>query len=110
MENLEKVRPFQQQICMISHFSTCAETRHCFSLMWALLACSVYFVVRMNDYCCLPILNATAGGLYYQTGVTIAGFQARVGCLFFLVRSYDRLAVQTRYNAASRALSSHSHL
>lgn len=26
------------------------------------------------------------GGLYYKTGITIAGFQSRVGCLFFLVR------------------------
>jgi hypothetical protein len=27
----------------------------------------------------------TSGGLYYQTDTTIAGFQSRVGCLFFLV-------------------------
>ena len=26
-----------------------------------------------------------AGGLYYKTDLTIAGFQSRVGCLFFLV-------------------------
>lgn len=26
------------------------------------------------------------GGLYFNTGLTIAGFQSRVGCLFFLVR------------------------
>ncbi|KAJ6488152.1 hypothetical protein C8R47DRAFT_1276684 [Mycena vitilis] len=25
-------------------------------------------------------------GLYFQTGITIAGFQSRIGCLFFLVR------------------------
>jgi hypothetical protein len=31
-------------------------------------------------------LTATTGGLYYHTGITIAGFQSRVGCLFFLVR------------------------
>ncbi|OAX36732.1 hypothetical protein K503DRAFT_772222 [Rhizopogon vinicolor AM-OR11-026] len=30
------------------------------------------------------VLGVFCGGLYYQTGVTIAGFQARVGCLFFL--------------------------
>ena len=26
------------------------------------------------------------GGLYFHTGISIAGFQSRVGCLFFLVR------------------------
>lgn len=30
------------------------------------------------------ILGVFAGGLYYQVGVTIAGFQNRVGSLFFL--------------------------
>ncbi|KAF9239156.1 hypothetical protein BU15DRAFT_46984 [Melanogaster broomeanus] len=30
------------------------------------------------------ILGAFCGGLYFNTGVTIAGFQSRVGCLFFL--------------------------
>ncbi|KAG2139030.1 hypothetical protein DEU56DRAFT_801366 [Suillus clintonianus] len=30
------------------------------------------------------VLGVFCGGLYYQTGVTIAGFQARVGCLFFM--------------------------
>jgi hypothetical protein len=32
------------------------------------------------------ILGVFVGGLYFQTGVTIAGFQSRVGVLFFLVR------------------------
>ena len=31
------------------------------------------------------------GGLYFKTGTTIAGFQSRVGCLFFLV-SYSDLS------------------
>ncbi|EIW85570.1 hypothetical protein CONPUDRAFT_118487 [Coniophora puteana RWD-64-598 SS2] len=30
------------------------------------------------------VLGVFCGGLYYQTGITIAGFQSRVGCLFFL--------------------------
>ncbi|KAF8913442.1 hypothetical protein CPB85DRAFT_1375640 [Mucidula mucida] len=30
------------------------------------------------------ILGVFCGGLYYQTDLTIAGFQSRVGCLFFL--------------------------
>ncbi|KAH7890070.1 ABC-2 type transporter-domain-containing protein [Phlebopus sp. FC_14] len=30
------------------------------------------------------ILGVFCGGLYFQTGTTIAGFQSRVGCLFFL--------------------------
>jgi hypothetical protein len=32
------------------------------------------------------ILGVFVGGLYFQTGDTIAGFQSRVGVLFFLVR------------------------
>lgn len=31
------------------------------------------------------ILGVFCGGLYFKTGITIAGFQSRVGCLFFLV-------------------------
>ncbi|KAJ6451483.1 hypothetical protein C8R47DRAFT_1084061 [Mycena vitilis] len=30
------------------------------------------------------LLTLDLGGLYFQTGITIAGFQSRVGCLFFL--------------------------
>ncbi|KAJ7603493.1 hypothetical protein FB45DRAFT_960377 [Roridomyces roridus] len=30
------------------------------------------------------VLGVFCGGLYFKTGVTIAGFQSRVGCLFFL--------------------------
>jgi len=30
------------------------------------------------------ILGVFCGGLYFDTGITIAGFQSRVGCLFFL--------------------------
>ncbi|KAJ7671003.1 ABC transporter [Mycena rosella] len=30
------------------------------------------------------VLGVFCGGLYFQTGITIAGFQSRVGCLFFL--------------------------
>ncbi|THV02339.1 ABC transporter [Dendrothele bispora CBS 962.96] len=30
------------------------------------------------------VLGVFCGGLYFQTGTTIAGFQSRVGCLFFL--------------------------
>jgi len=30
------------------------------------------------------VLGVFCGGLYYQTGIDIAGFQSRVGCLFFL--------------------------
>lgn len=31
------------------------------------------------------VLGVFCGGLYFDTGITIAGFQSRVGCLFFLV-------------------------
>ncbi|KAJ6546878.1 hypothetical protein B0H19DRAFT_1211643 [Mycena capillaripes] len=30
------------------------------------------------------LLGVFCGGLYFKTGITIAGFQSRVGCLFFL--------------------------
>ncbi|KAJ7778671.1 hypothetical protein DFH07DRAFT_876274 [Mycena maculata] len=30
------------------------------------------------------VLGVFCGGLYFKTGITIAGFQSRVGCLFFL--------------------------
>lgn len=30
------------------------------------------------------VLGVFVGGLYWKTGITIAGFQSRVGCLFFL--------------------------
>lgn len=35
------------------------------------------------------VLGVFCGGLYFDTGITISGFQSRVGCLFFLVRSFD---------------------
>ena len=31
------------------------------------------------------VLGVFCGGLYFDTDITIAGFQSRVGCLFFLV-------------------------
>ncbi|KAG2355762.1 hypothetical protein BDR07DRAFT_1425226 [Suillus spraguei] len=34
--------------------------------------------------CVACVLSVFCGGLYYQTGSTIAGYQARVGCLFFM--------------------------
>ncbi|KAJ7221642.1 hypothetical protein GGX14DRAFT_430547 [Mycena pura] len=30
------------------------------------------------------LLGVFCGGLYFQTGISIAGFQSRIGCLFFL--------------------------
>ncbi|KIY64126.1 hypothetical protein CYLTODRAFT_493393, partial [Cylindrobasidium torrendii FP15055 ss-10] len=39
------------------------------------------FIAHLAISC---ILGLFCGGLYYQTGLTIAGFQSRVGCLFFL--------------------------
>jgi len=32
------------------------------------------------------MLGVFVGGLYFHTNLTIAGFQSRIGCLFFLVR------------------------
>jgi len=48
------------------------------------------FVAHMGIAC---ILGVFCGGLYFKTGITIAGFQSRVGCLFFLVRLYAPLIV-----------------
>jgi len=37
------------------------------------------------------VLGVFVGGLYYQTDDSIAGFQSRVGVLFFLVRLQTRV-------------------
>jgi ATP-binding cassette, subfamily G (WHITE), member 2 len=53
-----------------------------------------------------------AGGLYFKTGITIAGFQSRVGCLFFLVRDtiHHDVLVLTYIQGALIAFSSLSAL
>ncbi|KAH7928164.1 hypothetical protein BV22DRAFT_1083525 [Leucogyrophana mollusca] len=38
----------------------------------------------VTHVCVASVLGVFCGGLYYQTGTTIAGFQSRIGCLFFL--------------------------
>jgi ABC-type multidrug transport system ATPase subunit len=40
------------------------------------------FIAHVGVSC---VLGVFCGGLYFNTGITIAGFQSRVGCLFFLV-------------------------
>ncbi|KAG8985416.1 hypothetical protein FRB90_004720, partial [Tulasnella sp. 427] len=44
------------------------------------------------------ILGVFCGGLYYKTGVTIAGFQSRVGCLFFLGSLISFMSLSALYN------------
>jgi len=44
------------------------------------------------------ILGVFCGGLYYKTGITIAGFQSRVGCLFFLGSLLSFSALSALYN------------
>ncbi|KAG9318076.1 ABC-2 type transporter-domain-containing protein [Chiua virens] len=44
------------------------------------------------------ILGAFCGGLYFHTGVTIAGFQSRVGCMFFLGSLIAFSALSALYN------------
>ncbi|KAJ8489159.1 hypothetical protein ONZ45_g13687 [Pleurotus djamor] len=44
------------------------------------------------------VLGVFCGGLYYQTGITIAGFQSRVGCLFFLGALIAFSALSALYN------------
>ncbi|KAG8971508.1 hypothetical protein FRB90_010475, partial [Tulasnella sp. 427] len=44
------------------------------------------------------ILGVFCGGLYYKTGVTIAGFQSRVGCLFFLGSLIAFMSLSALYN------------
>ncbi|EIN07867.1 hypothetical protein PUNSTDRAFT_69957 [Punctularia strigosozonata HHB-11173 SS5] len=38
----------------------------------------------LTHVCVASVLGVFVGGLYFNTGITIAGFQSRVGCLFFL--------------------------
>lgn len=72
------------------HFPNNLEIKHCsWRTSWSprFWVCSVV---------CSPVnlaivsgwsgTDCASGGLYFNTGVTIAGFQSRVGCLFFLVR------------------------
>src|ERR1700722_7047928 len=48
--------------------------------------CWASFVVGITLNAPLALLTRfEKGGLYYKTNDTIAGFQSRVGCLFFLV-------------------------
>ncbi|KAG8217094.1 hypothetical protein J3R82DRAFT_5121 [Butyriboletus roseoflavus] len=44
------------------------------------------------------ILGVFCGGLYFQTGYTIAGFQSRVGCLFFLGSLIAFSSLSSLYN------------
>ncbi|KAG8917296.1 hypothetical protein FRC00_013810, partial [Tulasnella sp. 408] len=44
------------------------------------------------------ILGVFCGGLYYKTGITIAGFQSRVGCLFFLGSLISFMSLSALYN------------
>lgn len=44
------------------------------------------------------VLGAFCGGLYFKTGITIAGFQSRVGCLFFLGSLLSFSALSALYN------------
>ena len=58
--------------------------------------CCVRGLLRYALLLILFVLNPQIGlhllgGLYFNTGITIAGFQSRVGCLFFLVSSSEDL-------------------
>ncbi|KAI0713620.1 ABC transporter [Earliella scabrosa] len=44
------------------------------------------------------VLGVFCGGLYYHTDITIAGFQSRVGCLFFLGALIAFSALSALYN------------
>ncbi|KAH9857541.1 hypothetical protein C2E23DRAFT_804715 [Lenzites betulinus] len=44
------------------------------------------------------VLGVFCGGLYFHTGITIAGFQSRVGCLFFLGALIAFSALSALYN------------
>ncbi|KAG6917022.1 hypothetical protein DXG01_004148 [Tephrocybe rancida] len=51
------------------------------------------------------VLGVFCGGLYYKTDTTIAGFQSRVGCLFFLGALIAFSSLSALYNVVeSRAL------
>ncbi|KAG8858527.1 hypothetical protein FRB96_005199 [Tulasnella sp. 330] len=44
------------------------------------------------------VLGVFCGGLYYKTGITIAGFQSRIGSLFFLGSLISFSALSALYN------------
>lgn len=44
------------------------------------------------------LLGVFCGGLYFNTGITIAGFQSRVGCLFFLGSLISFSSLSALYN------------
>ena len=48
----------------------------------------ILWYVHIYIWLCYLIIHLSIGGLYYQTDESIAGFQSRVGCLFFLVRHW----------------------
>lgn len=59
--------------------------------LYRLSLCDVVGLTKIID---------ASGGLYFDTGLTIAGFQSRVGCLFFLVHvlHYTKQSNQTVVN------------
>ncbi|EJU05788.1 hypothetical protein DACRYDRAFT_20168 [Dacryopinax primogenitus] len=44
------------------------------------------------------VLGVFTGGLYFKTGITIAGFQSRIGCLFFLGSLLSFTALSALHN------------
>jgi hypothetical protein len=68
--------------------------------------CGAYLSFSAFD----PLFIHFLGGLYYQTGIDIAGFQSRVGCLFFLVRSWIFLVSWYSLQASQGSLIAFSSL
>jgi hypothetical protein len=62
-----------------------SEIRHYSSPTSQLLVFLESLLVSFPSAIVFPTAHMSPGGLYFDTDVTIAGFQSRVGCLFFLV-------------------------
>lgn len=79
------------KVLIVCSFSLCSsnvanlETSRCSLLIQRWRVSLAFFVVSiLVQFLGYNDAKPISGGLYYQTDTSIAGFQSRVGCLFFL--------------------------
>lgn len=85
MEDFAQVSRLTFSVFCVGDLIMFLETRHFSSPMLLWLLCSVSSAVSANELLDLLPAKWYIGGLYFNISTTIAGFQSRVGCLFFLV-------------------------
>jgi len=89
MDNTQEVSWFDYRLINNLPYDN-AEIRPCSGRISASPPYWVYSAVGVNFFrVMIPSANTVIGGLYFKTDDTIAGFQSRVGCLFFLVSVND---------------------